>query len=435
VKQTARQGDRGAGVRAISRRPRGEGFWWFAARSLLRRPLRTGLTVLGLSIAILGVIGLSSVSDGLRSLLSRTLSQVRGVLVLRDNAPADLFSELPARLAVPLRSVPGVKVVAPQIWKFAPPLEGRLLFGTRSRGSRRAGVGPLQGLLNLVQVEGQDVKEHARLRVEPYRDHLLPADRGGGRFLDPSDRGQYHVVLSTTLAAEYPHADGRPRRVGDTIRIGRRDCLIVGLYDTGSMLLDHTVVMEIDAARQLLGVSPETVSCFLLEAAPGATEQQIAWLIKRSYRTLDARTMDRLGAGVGAAIDGMNRMLMLMVGLALVVGSLGVLNTMIMSTSERLLEFGILRCNGWSRGDLMRLVLIESLCLGAIAGLAGCLMAEAGVLVVNRVLAGGFQLVLDGRNLTTGMALALGLGVLGGLFPAWSVSRLSPMDVVRVGGR
>ena len=78
----------------------------------MTRPLRTTLAIVGLSIPVLGVLGLSSLSNGIRELLGNTLAQVQGILVLRENAPTDLFSELPAAMADPLRNVPGVRVVA-----------------------------------------------------------------------------------------------------------------------------------------------------------------------------------------------------------------------------------------------------------------------------------------------------------------------------------
>ena len=61
--------------------------WNFAWRNLLTRPLRTVLALVGLSIPILGVLGLFSLSGGLRNLVGDTLSQIQGVMVIRENVP------------------------------------------------------------------------------------------------------------------------------------------------------------------------------------------------------------------------------------------------------------------------------------------------------------------------------------------------------------
>jgi putative ABC transport system permease protein len=413
-------------------------FWAFALKNLRSRPARGLLSIVGLSIPVLGFLGLFSLSGGIRELLGDALARVRGILVLRENAPTDLFSELPVDMAERLRRIPGVRVVAPQIWKISPPIEGRGLFARRSadHSTRSRPHAPsLEGLLNLVQVEGQDVAEHARLKSDVFRGHLLPGERGGGRFLDPTDCGMPHVVISAKLAADYPGADGHPRRAGDAIRIGRQSFTIVGIYDTGSLLFDNTIVMEIMTARRLLALKDETVSCFMVETVEPARIDAVAEAIERAIPEVDARTMSQFKLGLGRFLANLDALLLLVIGLALVVAVAGIVNTMLMSTTERLAEFGVMRCNGWSKGDVLRLVVAESGCLGLFAGVVGCLLAVAGVTAANRFLGRGLQLVLTPGLLGLGLALAIVLGTIGGLYPAWRASRLIPMDAIRRGSR
>ena len=102
--------------------------------------MRTALALIGLSVPILGVLGLFSVSQGLRNMVGDTLSQVEGVMVVRENTPSPVFSELPAALGAKIRSIPGVRVVAPEIWEIAPPVEGQgFMVGMRSRQGRWPG--------------------------------------------------------------------------------------------------------------------------------------------------------------------------------------------------------------------------------------------------------------------------------------------------------
>jgi len=67
----------------------------FAWRNLLTRPLRTVLALIGLSVPILGVMGLFSVSNGLRDLVGDTLSQIEGVMVIRENVRAPSSAPCP----------------------------------------------------------------------------------------------------------------------------------------------------------------------------------------------------------------------------------------------------------------------------------------------------------------------------------------------------
>jgi putative ABC transport system permease protein len=193
--------------------------------------------------------------------------------------------------------------------------------------------------------------------------------------------------------------------------------------------------MDIDTARQLLNVKDETVSCFLVEPVDPARIDAVAAAIEQAIPGVDARTMSEFQAGAGQVLGTVDMLLLLIISLALMVGSVGILNTMLMSTTERFAEFGILRTNGWSRGDVHHLVLAESVCLGLLAGVLGCLLAVGGVTVVNRHLEHGLQLALTPGLLALGLGLAAALGTLGGLYPAWRASRLAPMETIRLGSR
>src|SRR6185437_15144848 len=105
------------------RRPDGRSMGRFAWRNLRTRPLRTLLALIGLSIPILGVMGLFSLSGGLKNLVGDTLSQVKGMMVIRETQPSPVFSDLKAVTEAAIKRVPGVVRVAPEVWKIAPNIE------------------------------------------------------------------------------------------------------------------------------------------------------------------------------------------------------------------------------------------------------------------------------------------------------------------------
>ncbi len=410
--------------------------WLFACKNLLSRPSRTILAVVGLSIPILGVIGLFSLSAGIRNLARDTLGQVEGLMVLRENVPVAILSDLPAELVHTIRQVPEVRVVAPEVWKIAPSIESRSLFA-RSAASlaSRTNEERVQGLFSSTVIEGQDLVEHAKLKHRVFEDHLLPKDRGGGRFLTPADRGKPNIVISTKIAQENPAPDGRPRKVGDTLRIGDRQFTIVGLYEIGSIVLDVTIVMDIAVARDLLGVKEGTVSCFLVEATNPAHLKSVQAAIQATVPQVDARSTSEFNMNFGRIMGELDVFLFLIVSLAVAVGCVGIINTMLMSTSERFLEFGVMRANGWTRREVLALVTLESVHLGLLSGLLGGTMAVASALVANLFLGGGLSLAVTPHLLGLGLGLALVMGCLGGLYPAWRASRLKPMDAIRQGAR
>ena len=119
----------------------------------------------------------------------------------------------------------------------------------------------------MIAIQGQDIPAHARLksatiaRVDP-----AAAERAAGGSWT-SGRGKPHVVISKKIARDYPDAEGSPKKVGQTIRIGNKAFTIVGIYDTGSMFLDVMIIMDIDTARELLGLGPDAVSSYYVEPA------------------------------------------------------------------------------------------------------------------------------------------------------------------------
>jgi putative ABC transport system permease protein len=119
--------------------------------------------------------------------------------------------------------------------------------------------------------------------------------------------------------------------------------------------------------------------------------------------------------------------------LALVVGTAGVLNTMLMSVMERTREIGVFRAIGWTSRQVVRMVLTESILLSLIGAVFGTLSA----LVIVRILtllpaAGGF---VDGyvppQVILQGFALAILIGLLGGSLAAVNAARMLPTEALR----
>src|ERR1700722_11106479 len=131
----------------------------FAWRNLLTRPMRTVLALVGLSIPILGVLGLFCLSNGLRDLVGDTLSRIEGLIILRENVPSPVFSHLPASLVDDLKKIPGMRAVAPEVWGIAPTIEGRGMLVS----SLVSGKSMMNSLLDQPVVVGQDIVSHQNL--------------------------------------------------------------------------------------------------------------------------------------------------------------------------------------------------------------------------------------------------------------------------------
>ncbi len=402
----------------------------FAWLNLLTRPLRTFLALVGLSVPILGVLGLFSVSDGLRNLVGNTLDKITGLVVVSENVPTPVFSHLPASLADRLRAIPGVRAVAPEVWGL-PPTIGKVSLIAKTRDFLvKNPEQRMQSIFDATVVQGQDIASHKGLKSAVY-----PSALKEGRFLRVEDENSRNIVISRKIAKEQKDASGRPKQVGDLLKIGSNDFTIIGIYETGSFLLDPVIVMDINTARKILNESPERVSSFYVEADNPDDIDKTAKRIEDTITDprVDARSMDEFAANFGNVMGQLDLFLLMTVSLALVVGVVGIINTMLMSTTERFVEFGVLRTNGWSRSNVLSLVTIESAYLGLLSGVVGCLMAFALTQIANQFIGGGLSLQFSPKHVGLGLTLSVLMGTLGGLYPAWKASRLVPMDAIRLG--
>jgi putative ABC transport system permease protein len=379
-------------------------------------------------VPILGVLGLFCLSNGLRDLVGTTLSRIEGLIVLRENVPSPVFSRLPASLSAELWRVPGVRAVAPEVWGIAPMIEGRGMLVS----GLFAGKG-INSIFDQPVIAGQDIVAHQNLRSAVFPRALK--ENGTGRFLEPSDRGKPNVVISRKIARQHPDAQGRPKQVGDTLRIGAKPYQIIGIYETGSMILDVIIIMDIESARNALNEPKDAVSCIYVEGKNPGDNDALQAAIEKAHPGFDARSMNEAQANFSALMGQVDSFLLMTVSLALAVGIVGIVNTMLMSTTERFVEFGVLRTNGWSQMNVLTLVTLESAYLGLLSGLVGCGLAYVGTAVINQFLSGGIHLGMTPALLGMGIALSVIMGTLGGIYPAWRAASLIPMEAIRLGSR
>lgn len=401
----------------------------FAWRNLFSRPIRTALALVGLTIPVLSVVGLLSLSNGLRNLVGDTVKLVQGVMILRTNTPSPVFSDISPNYVDEFRSMPSVKNVAPEFWRLAPPVENTsVVMRSMLAGSDEKRIA---NFLDAPVVLGMDIASHNKLDSAVYQKAVLKPAAIGGRFLNPGDRGTNRLLLSKKFAAQYPNKDGSAKKPGDNIKVGTELFEIIGIYETKSLLLDVVLVMDIETARRLLKAPSDAVSAIYLEMNEAGQNEEITKQIEEKYEELDCRGMNEIEASFGEIMGQIDVLLLMAVGLAFGVGAIGIANTMVMSTMERVPEFGVLRTNGWSSHQILRLVSLESLYLGVLSGLAGSTLAIVGCEIANLYLQDGIRLVPTSLILVKGLVLSILTGAASGIYPAWRASRWSPMEAIR----
>jgi len=436
----------------------------FAIGNLLSRALRSLLALTGLAIAIGGMVALFSIADGIDYVVNRTFAQIPGLAVQQQGAPVPLFSILPAAWGEEISKIPGVTIVDSEIVQRLNMMEGKAL------------IAPPRFVVGL------DLRVRTQMARDVYRENISE-----GRYFQAADADTSRCLISQQIA------DETGRRVGDQIRLNDFTAEIIGIYNTGSALLDVNILMDLRTARKVMRIDPQTVSFFYVETAPDADQHQIRDEIERHFQgrsvtnesrpalsnlqvimnlvisqiqqsnasSASSRTKSSAPAEttesqaqvppaqaasaveVRLAEDWSQRFseftgdlelfLMLITTMAVMIAVLSIVNTMTMSVSERMIEFGILRANGWTKGNIIQLMTLESGLLGISGGLLGACLGWVTTIVVNSIYPDRLQLHCSPKLLMFAMVVSTGLGILGGLYPAWLAASRSPMDAIRRG--
>jgi ABC-type lipoprotein release transport system permease subunit len=208
---------------------------------------------------------------------------------------------------------------------------------------------------------------------------------------------------------------------------------VTGIYETGSGFDDGGAVVSLADGQRLLQKQRQVGAVQVKLKDPRQAEQVRAKL-ERLYPRLTVSQSSQLanqqqlvsvvqGVGLGIAL------------LAIIIGGVGMTNTVMMGAFERTREIGTLRALGWSRRRVLIMVLGESTLLGAIGGLIGCAVGAGLVSLVRSMPALAYlQSQITLPLLGQGMLTAVVLGSVGGVYPAWWASRLMPVEALRYEG-
>jgi putative ABC transport system permease protein len=377
-----------------------------AASGLRSGPLRVCLSALGIAIGIGAMLAVVGISTSSRAELDRTLRRLGTNLL--TVAPGETLSGDAAYL--PAESVAMVGRIAPveSVGAVAALPTAAVYRTDRVPAGQTGSIAVLAAHLDLAGTVGAEV--------------------AAGAWLTPATATYPGVILGATAARRLDLPG-----VGVRVWLGGEWYTVVGVLRPVPLApeLDTAAMVGWESARSYLDFDghPSTIYVRAVESQVGAVRSVLGRTAnpRAPEEVRVSRPSDALAAKL--ATDTALRGLLLALGaVALVVGGVGVANTMVISVLERRAEVGLRRALGATRGQIRLQFLAESLLLCALGCAGGVLLGSAatGLYAYSR----GWPTVVPAPALAAGLGLTLAVGALAGLYPAVRASRLAPAEAV-----
>ncbi|HPD06894.1 MAG TPA: ABC transporter permease [Candidatus Bipolaricaulis sp.] len=410
-------------------------FMALAGSSILHRRIRSWLTVIGVFIGITAVVALISIGLGLERTVNDEVAKLFGVDTFllaprqrsnsgRSNGLAQYMLDLEW-----LRTVDGVATAAAVRQRTAfvegqAGPDGRVTQGflpvlglsPELVTSFPAFIGSLElepgGRLfgedeTLVAVLGKDVA--TRLHVEVGETIVIAGD------------GDKPELTLTVIGIVAPTAE--PSQQGFTSGISPSGDTIYVPYGT----------------MDLLWGPANDVLTTLVRTEPGRDVDEVAARVQVELRArgseVTAVTYSDISSAIGTVTSTVSAFLAGIAGISLLVGGVGVMNTMYTSVLERTKEIGIMKAVGAKNSHILSIFLIESGLMGLVGGIVGTLLglgvSSLASAVIGRIFDVRVAVVVSPSLIVATLAGAFALGAVAGLWPAWRAAKLPVVDALR----
>lgn len=361
-----------------------------AFQSLWQRSLRTLLTLAVISLTVGAIMALEGIIRGASDALTMIATGSQFELMLRQADVSDTsMSAIDERIGDRIAAMPEVQAVS------------GLIFTAVSL--------PETGGFFVIQ--GYAPSSFASQRFNIVEGEWLTANR--------------QLVLGRMMA------ETMNKKVGETIELGGTRFRIVGILESGVAWEEMGGIITLRDAQNIVG-RPRKVTMYGIKLRDPSQAEAMVAKINQQFPDVHASLAGEFAEQM-PDMQVSNDMMFSISFLTIIVGGLGVLNTMLMSVLERTREIGVLRALGWRRRAVLELIMRESLLLATLGGLIGILFAFGLVFLLNLepTYGSAYTARWDVDIFVRAIVVALTLGLVGGLYPAYRATRLQPVEALR----
>lgn len=382
----------------------------YSYRSLWTRRLTTALTAIGMALVVFVFASIAMLAEGLEKTLVETGSP-ENAAVVRKGAVSEVQSAISRDQAAILETWPGVAT---------------------GRDGRALAAKELVVLISLPK-RGTDKPSNVVIRGTGAASlELRPQVRlTEGRM---PRAGTNEIMAGASVARRFDGAG-----LGETIRFAMRDWKVVGLFDAGSTGFSSEIWGDVDTLMQAF--RRPVYSIVIFRMAGQDRFQEIKKGIESDPRlTVEAKKETVFYAEQSRALATFLRVLGTSLTVIFSLGAvIGAMITMYSAVANRISEIGTLRALGFGRVSILAAFLLESLFIGAVGGAFGLFMASflqfltISTMNFQTFAELAFSFTLTFRIAAQSLAVALVMGLAGGLLPAVKASRMNIVDALRTG--
>ncbi len=404
-----------------------------SVNNIIHRQLRAWLTLLGIVIGVAAVVSIVSIGEGATASVTENLSGLGAdILTITPGfnqagffgggrrGPGDFGSsdsgatvespKLGKLDAVIIRGNPNVLYVNEKVSG-----RGDIIFVAETISANITGVNPSSWVLI----------------SEPELD--------SGRLLGVSDSSS--IVIGYKLAND---VFAQPITVGRRVTLEGKAFTVVGILAESDGSTDNTVFMPYRSAWEVTDTEENVYSSIEIKVKDSdlvekTTEQLTeALLISRRVNDKDqdftVSSSQAMQAQVNEILGTLTLFLGAIAAVSLIVGAVGVANSMFTSVLEKTREIGIMKALGSTEWEIMQLFMIESALFGFVGGVIGIALGSAVSALMNLLggsFLGGSSTLVTPELMVIAILLSVGIGVISGILPARSASKLQPVEALR----
>lgn len=400
----------------------------FAFQAIIVNKLRTMLTLLGITIGIFSIISVFTVFDSLESKIKSSIDSLGDNVLFVEKWPWAFGGDYPW-------------------WKYLsrPVAKINELSEIEKRSDAYSAATFVVGNTKTVKYQSNSVSNASITAVSKDYDKVISINIAEGRYFSISESvgGKPVAIIGNDIVT---NLFNNANPIGKDITVFGRKVNVVGVFKKeGDVTIgrssDNEVMLPVNFARNIMDITDESNNpTIIVRAKPNVSNQELKdelTGIMRSVRRLKPSAEDNfainemslLTKGFESIFSTISVIGWIIGAFSLIVGGFGIANIMFVSVKERTAIIGIQKSLGAKNYFILLQFLFEAIFLSLIGGVLGLLIIFIGTLIVTYAL--DFSLSLTFGNIFLGLSVSFVIGLIAGFIPAFSASRLNPVDAIR----